>query len=281
MSIVNIKQEHLKTTACSGYDIDKINKRVIVNGYSARVAVSELCADLVATAKNHNLEKIWVWGFYHVLPDFIKHGFMLEGVLADDILRKPAFSLAKYLNPRRGNSERIEMENEVLATISANAVKPAAPLPGEITLRLLAQTDSAAVAGLLKNVFPTYPTPVQDPFYIKELMRKNCLFAGAFHGKTLVSVAAAYLDPVWFRCEMTDCATLPAYRGRYLTERLLKILEPEVRKRGNYTLYTLARAVSGAMNRTFYRLNYRYKGRLINNCHIAGRFEDMNLWVKY
>lgn len=79
---------------------------------------------------------------------------------------------------------------------------------------------------------------------------------------------------------MTDCATIEEYRGHSLSERLLGILEHEVLKHGSFILYTLARAQSYGMNRVFYKLGYRYQGRLINNCHIACSFEDMNLWVR-
>jgi len=50
---------------------------------------------------------------------------------------------------------------------------------------------------------------------------------------------------------------------------------------GCYTLclFSLARASSFGMN-LFRRLDYRYRGTLINNCHISGAYEDMNTWVK-
>lgn len=278
MSILQIKPE---TKAATGYEIDRTNKRIIVNSYSRRIMPADLSEELFNAAQKHSLEKIWLWAFQEDLTHFLNCGFKLEGIYADDILRKPAFSLARFVNPKRGISERTEMENEVLAKVKSSPVKPFGPLSDNLSLRLLNLGDCTAISGLLGKVFATYPTPVEDPFYIKKLMQKDCIFAGAFHDSKLIGVAAAYFDPVWLRCEMTDCATLPAYRGQSLTARLLRILEHEVEKRGRYTLYTLARAVSYGMNRTFYKLGYRYQGRLLNNCHIDGRFEDMNLWVKY
>ncbi|OPZ80752.1 MAG: N-acetyltransferase YodP [bacterium ADurb.Bin429] len=49
--------------------------------------------------------------------------------------------------------------------------------------------------------------------------------------------------------------------------------------RGLRSLFTLARATSVGINTAFSRLGYTYNGRLVNNCHIAGDWEDMNLWV--
>jgi hypothetical protein len=34
------------------------------------------------------------------------------------------------------------------------------------------------------------------------------------------------------------------------------------------------------MNITFARMGYRFAGRWINNTHIGGQFEDMNVWYK-
>ena len=45
-------------------------------------------------------------------------------------------------------------------------------------------------------------------------------------------------------------------------------------------LYTIARARSAGMNRVFYNRGYRWTGTLVNNCHIAGDFEDMHVWCK-
>ena len=32
------------------------------------------------------------------------------------------------------------------------------------------------------------------------------------------------------------------------------------------------------MNRVFYNRGYEMTGTLVNNCHIAGQFEDMHVW---
>jgi len=116
--------------------------------------------------------------------------------------------------------------------------------------------------------------------YILKLMKEKCLFAGSFYEDRLVSIAAAYPNKYTLRSEMTDCATLADFRGSSLTENLLTLLEKNIQKPEKYTLFSLARAGSFGMNRIFFKLGYKYKGRLVNNCHIAGRFEDMNLWVK-
>ena len=45
-------------------------------------------------------------------------------------------------------------------------------------------------------------------------------------------------------------------------------------------LYSLSRAINPSINKVLANLDYKYCGRLVNNCHICGDFEDMNIWVK-
>jgi beta-lysine N6-acetyltransferase len=63
-------------------------------------------------------------------------------------------------------------------------------------------------------------------------------------------------------------------------KRLLTQLEKELVKNGIYCAYSIARALSYGMNKSFYQLGYSYTGRLTNNCYIFDKIEDMNVWVK-
>jgi putative beta-lysine N-acetyltransferase len=79
---------------------------------------------------------------------------------------------------------------------------------------------------------------------------------------------------------MTDFATLPDQRGLGLAQHLLAALERDMGHEEIPNLYTIARARSAGMNRVFYNHGYHWTGTLVNNCHIAGRFEDMHVWCK-
>nr|WP_315989693.1 hypothetical protein [Desulforamulus aquiferis] len=35
------------------------------------------------------------------------------------------------------------------------------------------------------------------------------------------------------------------------------------------------------MNLVLHRLGYTFRGTLVNNCHIGGSYEDMNIWVRF
>jgi putative beta-lysine N-acetyltransferase len=79
---------------------------------------------------------------------------------------------------------------------------------------------------------------------------------------------------------MTDFATRADQRGLGLAQHLLAALESDMERRGILNLYTIARARSAGMNRVFYNRGYDWTGTLVNNCHIAGRFEDMHVWCR-
>lgn len=79
---------------------------------------------------------------------------------------------------------------------------------------------------------------------------------------------------------MLKAVTIPEYRGQGLLSNLVYSLEQDLTQKGFYTLYSLSRAMNPGINAVLFKLGYKYTGRLINNCHICGGFEDMNIWVK-
>ena len=96
--------------------------------------------------------------------------------------------------------------------------------------------------------------------------------------KEAVAAASAEICRRYRNAEMTDFATLPSQRGFGLAQHLLAALEDDMLESSIPNLYTIARARSAGMNRVFYNRGYSRTGTLVNNCHIAGRFEDMHVW---
>ncbi|MZP31203.1 putative beta-lysine N-acetyltransferase [Heliobacterium undosum] len=266
--------------ALSGFTIDQTNLRLVIDGYPRVSNPARLAEHWISLAREQGLEKIWLWTFDKDVAEFQASGFVEEGRIPEDSYAKPTVILAHYLRPERGRSEYIAEEDILLRHIQEAPVRPLSPLPEGLRVAHLSPVDSPAISRLMQAVFASYPTPVDDPRYIAGLMEKGCHFAGVFDGEELVSMAAAYPDKRWQRCEITDCATLDGYRGLSLTERLIGRLEPLMLHWMPFRFYTLARARSYGINRTFFKLGYRFCGRLINNCHIAGGYEDMNLWVR-
>ena len=133
---------------------------------------------------------------------------------------------------------------------------------------------------LYKQVFPSYPFPIDDPDYIRETMKTHIQYY-AFESKgQFVALSSAEMDQKQQNVEMTDFATHPEYRGQGLAVQLLQHMETQMAARDMLTAYTIARALSPGMNITFAKLGYQYNGRLINNTHISGHIESMNVWSK-
>ncbi|HWQ40756.1 MAG TPA: putative beta-lysine N-acetyltransferase [Desulfosporosinus sp.] len=260
--------------------IEERNKRLVVNGYAQETKPSLFGQYLIDLAKKKKLEKIWLWALPADVSEFLRCGFRIEGNLFCGNYEEFAVSLAYYVSGARGYSDKLHAENDILHSVRTKPINLVQPLPLGIELKIINEFFALQISQLLTEVFTSYPSPVENPQYIRSLIQQGNIFAGAFLQEKLIGVAAAYPAPILNRCEMTDCATLVDYRGHSLSERLLWILEQEVQKHGSFNLYTLARAQSYGMNRAFYKLGYGYQGRLINNCHIAGSFEDMNLWVR-
>lgn len=260
--------------------VDERNKRLVVNGYAKDIKPALFSKQLIDLATEKKLEKIWLWALPTDISEFLRCDFRIEGNLFRGNYEEFAVSLAYYVREVRGYSDKLQAENEILQSVRAKPVIPLQRLPLGMELKLLDGSFAPQISQLLSQVFTSYPSSVEKPEYIYSLIQSGNIFAGAFVQEKLIAVAAAYPDPIFNRCEMTDCATLADFRGHCLSERLLSILEHEVQKNSLLCLYTLARAQSFSMNRVFHKLGYTYKGRLINNCHIAGSFEDMNVWVK-
>jgi len=260
--------------------VDERNRRLVVNGYPQGTKPSLFGRKLIDLAGKKKLEKIWLWALPTDVPEFSRGGFLTEGILSEDNHNEFSVSLAYYVSEARGHSDKLQSENEIIHSLRTEPINPMRDLPHEIELKFLNESFAQQISQLLTQVFTSYPSPVEDPQYIRVLIQQGNIFAGAFAQEKLIGVAAAYPDRSLNRCEMTDCATLEEYRGHSLSERLLWMLEQEIQKHGQFNLFTLARAQSYGMNRVFQKLGYSYQGRLINNCDIAGSFENMNLWDK-
>jgi putative beta-lysine N-acetyltransferase len=136
------------------------------------------------------------------------------------------------------------------------------------------------MAEVYREVFQSYPFPIDEPEYLLETMRTHVVYFGAWEDGKLIALSSAETDEPNLNVEMTDFATLPSCRGRGLASYLLDLMAPAMKDRGIRTAYTIARAYSYGMNITFARLGYEFGGVLINNTQIGGQFESMNVWYK-
>jgi len=259
--------------------IDQFSKRAWVNDYTYNHP-GELLHYINSTAASHGLEKIIFPVLKKHLAD-LKHGFSTEGWVAGFFNGEDGCFLTAYPTLQRCKSEN---QPELLAQVReilARRHRMPATLPDGCTLFTPGLKDAAELGNLFKIAFSTYPSPVDQPDYLAGVMGKTALFKAIKKENRIISAAAAELDIAKGNAELTNCATLPGSRGGGLMSNLIDALEQECLARGINSLYSLARASSYGMNLVFHRLGYRYRGTLVNNCHIGGDYENMNIWSKY
>lgn len=189
--------------------------------------------------------------------------------------------LARYYDDKRSVDPASDQIGEVL-DIAREKGTLAAELTndGSHICRLATPEDCRQMSKLYKQVFASYPFPIDNPDYLEKTMAENISYAGIWQDDKLLALASAEWDRQAANAEMTDFATLPEHRGGGLAKELLRYLERYVRKMDIQTCYTIARATSFGMNITFAGNGYEYGGTLINNTQIAGALESMNVWYK-
>lgn len=260
---------------------DRYSSRIKVLGYEAS-DYSALCARLSYLAKANDFGKIFLKAHAEDWQRFLEFGFVLEGIIKYFYRGEDAYVLSKFLDADRADARELVKESQLIEKLMESPREyEAPPLPADYQLVVARREHIPQMVRLYRQVFRTYPSPLTHPDYIDQTMHEHILYRVVLDSRgRVVSAASAEVDEGNSNAELTDCATLKSQRGKALMFHLLSKLEDDLRERGIMTGYTLARAPSVGMNRVFYRLGYEYCGRLINNCDIAGSFEDMNIWVK-
>ena len=264
-------------TVQHGPNSDRVYLMKLHPGCQAEIAASEVNH----LAQQHGYSKIFAKVPADAWSVFERHGYRCEAEI-------PAFYggtqtglfLARYLTDARAEPTEPERIEAVLAAARQKANQPAPSPNDDFTIRLCEPPDADAMAGLYREVFPSYPFPIDDPAYLRDTMASHIRYYAAVYDGRLAALASAETEPDHRNVEMTDFATDPAHRGRGLALRLLARMERDMAAEGFRTAYTIARACSHGINITFARAGYRFAGTLVNNTDIAGRIESMNVWHK-
>lgn len=275
MGLIARHQEEFSVLA----KVDKENRRIWIHKYQVKDH-SVFSKFLTEWAKEDELEKIIFPVREEDLNHFRKDGFFEEGVIENYFQDSKGYFLSAYPCSQRGKSEFLHEEQGMLKEILSQPRMIKICLPEEFILRQATKDDIPSMANLFRKVFASYPTPVYDPHYLHRTLTKGDLYMVIYDGQHLAGVATAEIDWDYSRAELTNCATHPDYRGLGLNTILLKDLEQYCLAQQIRCLYSLARSSSYGMNLVLHRLGYVFRGTLINNCHIDGRFEDMNIWVR-
>ena len=256
-----------------------LNQRIQVLEYEAR-DTRVMVEGLGKGAREAGFGKVFLKAPMHQRADFEDAGMEAEAIITGYFAGQPAVVMSLFLEADRRERPFADEQDEILDTIRARPADPSvADLPDGYRLLLAEPSDADELAELYRLVFASYPFPITEPDYLVGTMHSHVLYRIVRDGDgAIVAAASAETDAAHRNAEMTDFATLPSERGLGLAQHILAALEDDMVEREIPHLYTVARARSAGMNRVFYNRGYRWTGTLVNNCHIAGRFEDMHVW---
>jgi putative beta-lysine N-acetyltransferase len=259
--------------------VDYTNTRVKIVKFD-NISVQNIKRIIHFASKQH-LGKIICNCDIESFGNFVESGFHLEGKIDGYFRGKDAFCMSYFISSKRKLYRNRDKEN--LFLIQSLNVKDTFIYSGDTLkypIRNAKESDVKDMVELFSNVFFTYPSPVYDEEYLKQSMNKNVLYKVAVDNGKIIGVASADMDKENLNAEITDCATHPQYRGKGILSNIIYSLELNLKNMGFITLYSLSRAINPGINFVLSKHDYKFRGRLINNCNICGGFENMNIWVK-
>lgn len=257
--------------------VDYVNERLKI--FDSYISDASSLTEIIGFARYKKLGKVICNSHTGSLQHFISCGFIEEGRIEGFFNGKDAHCVSLFTDEKRAKSSN-SSEAEKIISLCMEKPKIQTKLNEQYRIRTARLNDTLQMTHIFKRVFKTYPSPVFDESYLLEAMSKNVLFKVAEVKNTIVAVASADMDQHNLNAEITDCATLPEHRANGLLSTLIMSLEDDLSSKNFKTLYSLSRAVNPGINISLAKLGYSYNGRLINNCHICGGYEDMNIWVK-
>lgn len=211
---------------------------------------------------------------------FLENNFAVEAEVPGFFHgREGCMFLTKYFDDQRQTEQQAKKLDKIISDSQSKQPTPAY-LPAGFTIRKCTTADAIQMSEVYKEVFDSYPFPIDNPEYIAETMEDDFIYFCVDVNGTIAALSSSEMDVISKNVEMTDFATLPQFRGNSLANQLLAAMENEMRTLGILTAYTIARSISPAMNITFSKAGYRFAGRLKNNTNIAGNIESMNVWYK-
>lgn len=215
-------------------------------------------------------------------PVFTRKGYRQEATVpgffrgVDDMV-----FMAKYFSPECClEKHKGRIQDIVAVAQEKNARRLTHNNEESVRIRRCLPSDALQMSLVYKQVFQTYPFPIHDPGYLVDTMKIHSQFFCALNREEMVALSSSEIDADSLSVEMTDFAALPDWRGRGIAVRLLEQMEEEMVRMGIRTAYTIARALSYGMNKTFGKMGYTYSGTLTNNSNISGRIESMTVWHK-
>ncbi|EIT86842.1 beta-lysine acetyltransferase [Fictibacillus macauensis ZFHKF-1] len=272
---VQLQKETFTAELC----LDYFNERLRVDDY--RGNINDLAHEVITYAEQNDFTKVIIKAREEHMSAWLTLGYQPESLFHSYFNGGNAIMMCRYYTDERKRSDHWLQEDDIMDQVIALPPKmEQAVLPPNYSMRLASKEDCLKLAKLYDAVFEVYPTPMDDPNYIVSTMDSGTIYYVVEHQGVLVSAASAEINATYHNAEITDCATLVEHRKYGLMKVLVQQLEEELKNRRIFCAYSIARALSFGMNAVFCQRNYRYYGRMVKNCRIFDKFEDMNLWVK-
>ncbi len=261
---------------------------VVVSDHNRRLQVLEhqgpdlagLVEGLRREAEERDYGKVFLKAMPLERPALEAAGMTAEATIWGYFRKADAVVMSLFLDQSRLRQPFAEEEAEILQAVAG---RPREPKPRELPTgyseATATEADAVELAALYDTVFASYPFPITRPDYLIGTMRSHVVYRIIRDAcGEVVAAASAEMSVDEGHAELTDFATRPDQRGHGLALRLLAGLEGEMAARKIGGLHTIARARSYGMNRVFFNRGWEMTGTLVNNCHIAGRLENMHVW---
>jgi len=244
----------------------------------AGVLIGEL--DRLASEKGYT--KIFAKVRDRYREDFERTGYVSEARVPGFYMgSEDCFFMGKFFSDERKRASDVKKLDEVLVLAKNKGRVEGGDIKCEGgKIRICTKDDAGKMSEIYREVFDSYPFPIDDPNYLKEMMDDNVVYFGVECDGELAALSSAEMYEQSGNVEMTDFATLSRWRGQGFGVCLLSEMGNRMRQRCISTSYTIARAISPGMNITFSKMGYNYAGRLVNNTNISGQIESMNVWYK-
>lgn len=259
--------------------LDPFNKRIRIDDYRGNTnLVLERAEQL---ARLQQAEKLILKARSEDFLHLYEKGLQPEAVVDRYFLGSDAHFFSKFYTVERKKNDHWITEDGMIYSIYQLDTTIDKPYPPkEYELKKADETCAEELSGLYRQVFPIYPTPLHDPEYVKKTLKEGTIFYVFFYQGKIVSAASAEVNSLYKNAELTDCATLTEHRKYGLMKIILRELESELKRQGIFCAYSIARSLSFGMNAVLFQLDYKYRGRLMNNCYIYDKLENMNMWIK-
>ena len=259
--------------------VDYVNKRLKIIDLT-NITVQNIKRIIHFSSKQH-LDKVICICDSTYVDIFTEAGFEIEGKIDRFFKGQNGFCMSYFISSDRkicSNFSKKELLVKQCLAVKNTFIHRSEK--SKYSIRNANETDIQEMVKLFSTVFLTYPSPVYDEEFLKKTMKEKVLYKVAVYEGKIIGIASADMDKENLNAEITDCATYPDYRGKGVLSNIIYSLELDLRKKGFITLYSLSRAINPSINFVLSKQNYKFTGRLINNCNICGTFEDMNIWVK-